>query len=66
MKECFCSIFDTREERLIEDDGRMIFRLICNICGTTLDSRVVYAEKSEKKGGVQKAPEEASGEAVSF
>ena len=40
MKECLCSIFNTREERLIEEDGRIIRRLICNICGRILDSKV--------------------------
>jgi len=56
MKECFCSIFDTREERLVEEDGRVVFRLICNICGTLLDSRVEYeslamSQKKEDKEG---------------
>ena len=40
MKECLCSIFNTREERLIEEDGRIIRRLICNTCGRILDSKV--------------------------
>jgi len=40
MKECLCSIFNTREERLIEEDGRVIRRLICNTCGRVLDSKV--------------------------
>ena len=39
MKECLCSIFDTREERLVEPDGRVIRRLICNVCGRILDSK---------------------------
>ena len=26
MKECFCSIFNTREERLIEEPGRVDWR----------------------------------------
>ena len=40
MKECLCSIFNTREEHLVEEDGRIIRRLICNICGRVLDSKV--------------------------
>jgi hypothetical protein len=49
MKECFCSIFDTREERLVEEDGRILYRLICNICGSVLDSRVEFEALSFKK-----------------
>lgn len=56
MKECFCSIFDTREERIIEEDGRVIRRLICNICGCVLDS------KMENDSGVLKKSSRASGE----
>lgn len=64
MRGCSCSIFDTREERLIEQDGRIIHRLICNICGRVLDSKVeqeapVYRRKP-------KTTEEKESDAVSF
>lgn len=49
MGACLCSIFDTREERLVEEDGRIVYRLICNICGSILDSRVEYDGLSFKK-----------------
>lgn len=64
MKECFCSIFDTREERLVEEDGRVIYRLICNICGSVLDSRVDYEGLS--LGRNKKAAEEIEGESLTF
>jgi hypothetical protein len=59
MRECFCSIFDTREERLIEEDGRVIHRLICNVCGRVLDSKVEieqdelrsYSARNKSDGG---------------
>jgi len=49
MGACLCSIFDTREERLVEEDGRIVYRLICNICGSILDSRVEYDGLTFKK-----------------
>ena len=64
MKECFCSIFDTREERLVEEDGRVIYRLICNICGSVLDSRVDYEGLSMSRN--KKAAEEVEGESLTF
>lgn len=39
--ECSCSILQAREEKLLDDEGRVQVRLICNRCGTVLDSEVV-------------------------
>lgn len=57
MAECSCSIFNTREEKIIEDDGRILRRLICNICGKVLDCkeepkhRRCLSDKNSKSGG---------------
>ncbi|MBL8840484.1 MAG: hypothetical protein JNL90_03025 [Planctomycetes bacterium] len=39
--ECACSILNAREEKLLDDEGRVQVRLICNRCGTVLDSEIV-------------------------
>jgi hypothetical protein len=39
--DCSCSILNAREEKLLDDEGRVQVRLICNRCGTVLDSEVV-------------------------
>jgi hypothetical protein len=39
--ECSCSILQAREEKLLDDEGRVQVRLICNRCGTVLDSEVI-------------------------
>ena len=36
-----CSILNAREEKLLDADGRLILRLICNACGHVLDSEVL-------------------------
>ena len=36
--ECRCSILNAREERLLDDESRVQVRLVCNRCGTILDS----------------------------
>ena len=41
--ECRCSILNAREEKLLDDEGRVQVRLICNRCGRVLDSEVVSA-----------------------
>lgn len=41
--ECACSILNAREEKLLDDEGRVQVRLICNRCGTVLDSEIVGA-----------------------
>ena len=39
MESCPCSIFDVREEQILEPNGSLHIRLICNMCGTVLDSK---------------------------
>jgi len=41
MQSCPCSIFDVREEQILEANGCLSVRLICNMCSTELDSKVV-------------------------
>jgi hypothetical protein len=36
-----CTILNAREEKLLDGDGRLILRLICNACGHVLDSEVL-------------------------
>ena len=40
-RECSCSILSAREEKLLDDEGRVEVRLICNRCGNLLDSEVL-------------------------
>jgi len=40
-EECRCSILNAREEKLLDDEGRVLVRLICNLCGRILDSEVI-------------------------
>jgi len=41
FRDCSCSILNAREEKLLDDEGRVQIRLICNRCGTVLDSEIV-------------------------
>lgn len=41
FRDCTCSILNAREEKLLDDEGRVQVRLICNRCGTVLDSEVL-------------------------
>ncbi len=41
MQSCPCSIFDVREEQILEANGSLCVRLICNVCSTVLDSKSV-------------------------
>jgi len=38
---CPCSIFDVREEQILETTGALRVRLVCNVCGKMIDSKVV-------------------------
>lgn len=38
---CPCSIFDVREEQILEPSGALRVRLICNVCGELIDSKVI-------------------------
>lgn len=64
MGACLCSIFDTREERLVEENGRIVYRLICNICGSVLDSRIEYESRVYKKKSQGSCGEMESGAAA--
>jgi hypothetical protein len=67
MKTCMCSIFDTREERIIEEDGRNLRRLICNVCGRVLDTIVDSDTRTLRKRRIMTGESEQSeGEALSF
>jgi len=39
--DCTCSILNAREEKLLDDEGRVQVRLICNRCGAVLDSELL-------------------------
>lgn len=41
MESCPCSIFDVREEQILEANGSLCIRLICNVCGSVLDSKMI-------------------------
>lgn len=41
FRDCSCSILNAREEKLLDDEGRVQVRLICNRCGAVLDSEVL-------------------------
>ena len=43
MQSCPCSIFDVREEQILETSGSLRVRLICNVCGSLIDSKVVHS-----------------------
>jgi len=52
MESCPCSIFDVREEQILEPGGALCIRLICNVCGSVLDSKYVAAtEAASAKSG---------------
>ena len=53
--DCRCSILNAREEKLLDDEGRVQVRLICNRCGRVLDSEVVSAESEEVPEAEQSA-----------
>ena len=45
MKSCVCSILNAREEKLLDGEGQLIVRLICNSCGRVLDSEIVVTDE---------------------
>jgi hypothetical protein len=49
FRDCSCSILNAREEKLLDDEGRVQIRLICNRCGTVLDSEIVHAAPRSKE-----------------
>ena len=46
MESCPCSIFDVREEQILEANGSLCIRLICNVCGSILDSKMISAAEA--------------------
>ena len=66
MKECFCSIFNTREECIVEEDGRVLHRLICNICGRVLDSKEVEEDTIPNEEQTKTNESENEDEAVAY
>jgi len=62
--DCSCSILNAREEKLLDDEGRVQVRLICNRCGTVLDSEVVpfiAARHATSRAHPQREAEAAEG-----
>lgn len=55
---CPCSIFDVREEQILETSGALRVRLVCNVCGKMIDSKVVDrgGEATERVAGVMHHP----------
>ena len=46
MQSCPCSIFDVREEQILETSGALRVRLVCNVCGVLIDSKRVDQAES--------------------
>ncbi|MBI4880283.1 MAG: hypothetical protein HY812_11595 [Planctomycetes bacterium] len=46
MQSCPCSIFDLREEQILEANGSLCIRLICNVCGSILDSKMIPPQEA--------------------
>lgn len=46
--DCKCSILSAREERLLDDEGRVEIRLVCNRCGAVLDREVVPTARKSR------------------
>lgn len=65
MEGCPCSIFDVREEQILESNGMLRVQLICNMCGTLLDHKVVQQAGTEKaKVKVRSHDSTSSGDSV--
>lgn len=57
FRDCSCSILNSREEKLLDDEGRVQIRLICNRCGTVLDSETLPPPKRRSQPAPQRASE---------
>lgn len=62
FRDCACSILNAREEKLLDDEGRVQVRLICNRCGTVLDSEILPSMRRRQAAPVE--PREAEAEAA--
>ena len=49
MESCPCSIFDVREEQILEVNGCLHVRLICNLCGAVLDTKMLRQTGREER-----------------
>lgn len=58
--DCACSILNAREEKLLDDDGRVQVRLICSRCGTVLDSETLPPARGRRVPSAQTQSTEAS------
>jgi len=58
--DCSCSILQAREEKLLDDEGRVQVRLICNRCGTVLDSEVIPFAAVRRQVSASRAEAEAA------
>jgi len=53
FRDCSCSILNAREEKLLDDEGRVQVRLICNRCGAVLDSEVLPVMRRRPQPSLQ-------------
>jgi hypothetical protein len=60
-RDCSCSILNAREEKLLDDEGRVQVRLICNRCGTVLDSEVLPSTLRRPQAAPQREAEATEG-----
>ncbi len=58
--DCACSILNAREEKLMDDDGRVQVRLICNRCSSVLDSEIVGLPAQRRPFAKSRAEAEAA------
>jgi hypothetical protein len=60
FRDCTCSILNAREEKLLDDEGRVHVRLICNRCGAILDAEVLPPERRRAMPTAQAQETEAA------
>lgn len=59
MKRCSCSIHEVREEQILEASGSLSVRLICNLCGSILDAKIVGLPPGGRDDGRRRGDEGA-------
>lgn len=64
MQACSCSIFDVRKEQILEASGSAWIQLVCNVCGSILDSKQVAAEDGRRERRPPWPPHEERNERV--
>lgn len=60
FRDCACSILNAREEKLLDEEGRVQIRLICNRCGAVLDSEVIPPARRRPQPPVRASETEAA------